>query len=169
MGLQLKLSLSLWVNADRFCVKTLTHHADWVRCLAVNGSGTLLASSGNDQVCSSGMYLSFFLSLLLSLAVFLVFSCAFAPLSLCLTFSIRYLFRPLLSLPTFTRRFEMLFSFRNIFSSLLLSLPSAANPFSLLVYEGNISHRSSHWSGGALSPGARARSPFACILSRHHR
>ena len=39
----------MWEVASGYCVRTFTGHTDWVRCLAVNAEGSLLASSGNDQ------------------------------------------------------------------------------------------------------------------------
>lgn len=42
-------TLKLWEAASGFCVRTLTGHTDWVRCLAASADGSLLASGGSDQ------------------------------------------------------------------------------------------------------------------------
>jgi platelet-activating factor acetylhydrolase IB subunit alpha len=42
-------TLKVWEAASGFCVKTLTGHTDWVRCLAASADGSLLASGGSDQ------------------------------------------------------------------------------------------------------------------------
>ncbi len=42
-------TLKVWEAASGFCVKTLTGHTDWVRCLAASADGGLLASGGSDQ------------------------------------------------------------------------------------------------------------------------
>jgi WD40 repeat protein len=39
----------VWEVATGFCIKTLSGHSDWVRCLAVNASGSLLATGASDQ------------------------------------------------------------------------------------------------------------------------
>lgn len=39
----------MWEAASGFCVRTLTGHTDWVRCLAASADGSLLASGGSDQ------------------------------------------------------------------------------------------------------------------------
>lgn len=46
-------TVKLWHVETGFCDHTMTHHTDWVRCLAVRASDTasfVWASSGNDQV-----------------------------------------------------------------------------------------------------------------------
>jgi platelet-activating factor acetylhydrolase IB subunit alpha len=42
-------TLKVWEAASGFCVRTLSGHTDWVRCLAASADGGLLASGGSDQ------------------------------------------------------------------------------------------------------------------------
>lgn len=43
-------TIKFWDLETGFCVHTSMDHTDWVRCLATKADGSLLASSGNDQV-----------------------------------------------------------------------------------------------------------------------
>lgn len=41
-------TIKVWVVDTGYCVKTITGHEEWVRKIAINPSGTLIASASKD-------------------------------------------------------------------------------------------------------------------------
>ena len=42
-------TIKLWDTNTGYCVSTVKGHSDWIREVAINNKGTLLASGGKDE------------------------------------------------------------------------------------------------------------------------